>query len=94
MEEAALGWLGWSEDQTLYSDVNAILIGFAGRMRMVVAMQGGDPFSDSPPKSLQDPKTRYVPPPDRLRPLTPEIFDAMFPGKSRVPKRSKGVVKK
>ena len=82
MEEAALGWLGWSEEQTLYSDINAIMVGFSGRVKMVQAMQGIDPFSDgSETPKLKGPKARHIPPPDKLRPLTPEIFDAMFPGR-------------
>jgi hypothetical protein len=57
---------------------------------MVQAMQGMDPFADGLSTKLQGPKARYVPPPSNLRPLTPEIFDAIFPGKSGEPRRGKG----
>jgi hypothetical protein len=40
LAEWALGWLGWSEDQALAADVNAILVGFAGKQAMLAAIFG------------------------------------------------------
>jgi hypothetical protein len=80
----ALGWLGWSEERTLHSDVNAIIIGFTGAMQRIAAENGADPFA--PPKpALQPPQRQYehghIPDPSKLPVLTPGAFDAMFPGK-------------
>ena len=36
-----MGWLGWSEEQTLSSDVNAILVGMRGKVQMLRAVFGG-----------------------------------------------------
>ena len=58
------------------------MIGFTGRVKMVQAMQGTNPFADKSSK-IRGPRARHVPPPDKLRPLTPEIFDAMFQGKAK-----------
>ena len=60
------------------------MIGFAGRVKWAQLQQGQDPFAL--PKQLQPPtkangKLRRVPAPHTLQPLTPEVFDAMFPGK-------------
>lgn len=34
----ALGWLGWTEQQSLAADVNAIVIAYDGRMDMFKAV--------------------------------------------------------
>lgn len=84
LEEIALGWLGWTPEQTLYADVNAIIIGFYGRNKMLMAMQGVDPWAEPQQPERRPPangKVRSVPSPDKLPPLTPEAFDAMFPGR-------------
>ncbi len=49
MAEYALGWLGWSEEQTLAADVNAIIIGMHGRWDMLKTMFGGDEASSEQP---------------------------------------------
>lgn len=38
MAEVALGWLGWTEEQALETDVNAILIAHEGRLSMFEAV--------------------------------------------------------
>lgn len=71
----------------LYADLNAIIIGFYGRSKMVQAMQGVNPFAaPSHAPQASNGKVRHVPSPEHLPPLTPEAFDAMFPGKSTTPK--------
>jgi hypothetical protein len=79
LEEIALGWLGWSPDQTLYADVNAIIIGYYGRNKMLQVMQGLDP--NAPQPSKPNGSVKSLPSSDKLPPLTPEAFDRMFPGK-------------
>lgn len=34
LERRALGWLDWTEERTLYADVNAIEVGIAGKLEM------------------------------------------------------------
>ena len=36
-----MGWLGWSEDQALRADVNAIEVAFIGKRSMLRAIYGG-----------------------------------------------------
>lgn len=48
LAEYALGWLGWSEEQTLAADVNAIIIGMHGRWDMLKAMFGSDEAASEP----------------------------------------------
>lgn len=62
LAEQALGWLGWSVEQALSSDVNAIAVGMSGRVAMFRAIFG----------------TAEKPEPTALRPMTPELFDALF----------------
>lgn len=50
LAEVALGWLGWSEEQTLYSDINAILIAERGLLRKLKAEAGKGIESDKKPK--------------------------------------------
>jgi hypothetical protein len=65
--------------------MNAIVIGFAGRMQMIRAQQGLDPFGSTQSTPITDKPngkaTRHIPSPDKLPVLTPAAFDAMFPGK-------------
>lgn len=42
LAEIALGWLGWSEEQALNADMNAILIAFQGRQDMWRFVFGGE----------------------------------------------------
>lgn len=48
MAEYALGWLGWSEEQALSADVNAIIVGMNGRWAMLDAVFGSDEASPDP----------------------------------------------
>jgi type IV secretory pathway VirJ component len=41
LAEIALGWLGWSEEETLSADMNAIEVAHAGRVAMLSAIFGG-----------------------------------------------------
>lgn len=35
LAEVALGWLGWTEEQLFYSDLNSIALGLAGKKDML-----------------------------------------------------------
>lgn len=96
LERVALGMLGWTVERTLNEDVNAIIIGFRGYMESLQLRRGINPYAP-PQAALQAPhkpeRVRRVPAPDKLQPLTPELFDAMFPGKqhTRAPRKSRRV---
>jgi hypothetical protein len=45
-----LGWLGWSEEQALSADVNAILVGYRGKVDMLTAIFGS--ADDEPAEHL------------------------------------------
>jgi len=88
----ALGWLGWSEAQTLHSDVNAILVGWEGLMERLKAEHGSTDDNSTPEwmkamraKQAAKPRTFYG---GGGKPivLTPDAFDAIFSnqGKTRV----------
>ncbi|RWE96472.1 hypothetical protein [Mesorhizobium sp.] len=62
MAEIALGWLGWTEEQALRTDVNAIRVAYQGRTSMLRAIFGGE---DEP-----EPKKQPI--------TTGDQFDAMF----------------
>ena len=74
--------MGWSEERTLFCDINAIIIGYYGRNQMLQVMQGLDPKAGTQQQSRPNGKIRTAPDPTKLKPLTPAAFDAMFPGKS------------
>lgn len=59
-----MGWLGWSEQQAMVADVNAILVGYAGKIAMLRAVFGGD-----------DPEE-----PEVLEPMTAERLRGVFGG--------------
>ncbi len=89
----ALGWLGWSEERTLYSDVNAIIIGYEARRKMFREILGvvvPDAKNIAPPIPLGD-----MPSGDAAKPrvLTPSAFDAMFGSGSLRPPVSKGIMR-
>jgi hypothetical protein len=63
-----MGWMGWSEEQALRSDVNAIQVAYEGRCDMLKAIFGGE--------DDDEPRTGDKAGP----PMTPELFDAMFGG--------------
>lgn len=60
-----MGWLGWSEDQALAADVNAIAAGYAGKLDMLKAVFG------SSEETPADPQVQ-------TRPMTEELFDTLF----------------
>ncbi len=66
LAEIALGWLGWDEEKTLKADVNAIQIGYSGKVDMFCTIgylqrKGQEPTAEAP-----------------LAPMTPALFRAMF----------------
>jgi hypothetical protein len=64
-----LGWLGWTEEQVLWSDMNVFAIAYRGRNDMLQAIFG-------------KPKPVLVPPQRtggaKIIPITPDIFDKTF----------------
>ena len=66
-----MGWLGWSEEQVLAADINAIEIGYRGRIKMLQAIFGRDERRPSPrPAPTAAEKPPIV--------LTPNIFDSVI----------------
>jgi hypothetical protein len=59
-----MGWLGWTEDQTLQTTIPAIELAYEGRCDMLRSIFGG---GDEP-----------APAPAATREMTPELFDAVF----------------
>jgi hypothetical protein len=51
----ALGWLGWTEDQLMDADLNAILVAYRGRVEMLKAIFGS---SDDDSGSTKTPKPK------------------------------------
>lgn len=52
-----MGWLGWSPDQALDADVNAIIVAHRGRVAMLNAVFGGGddaPTEKLSPQTLRD----------------------------------------
>lgn len=35
-----MGWLGWTEEQTLHADMNAIVLAYEGKVDMLKAIHG------------------------------------------------------
>lgn len=70
-----MGWLGWTEEQTLQTTVPAIEIAYRGRCDMLqdvikAAFGGGEDEKPAAPKASP-------------RPLTMKLFDALFSGKRK-----------
>ncbi|ODT10505.1 MAG: hypothetical protein ABS35_42015 [Kaistia sp. SCN 65-12] len=63
MAEIALGWFGWTEEQALASDVNAIAVAYEGRLDMFETIG-----------FIKREKAAQV----SARPMSPELFDAVF----------------
>lgn len=62
----ALGWLGWTEEQALRADVNAIQIGYDGKVDLFCRIgylkrKEQDPVKEAP-----------------LAPMNPRLFMALF----------------
>ena len=99
-----MGWLGWSEQQTLYSDIQAIYVGIRGKFKLVLFEKGGDPWAKpqvvetrTVMNRLPDGRKQYLPlpkgyDPKKLKPLTVDAFDAMFDVK-RPGKKSPGPIR-
>jgi hypothetical protein len=66
-EKRAMGWLGWTEAQTINTDINAITVALEGRTEMLTAIFGGK--SKEPTVSDQ--------------PMNTSLFDRLFGGKSK-----------
>lgn len=60
-----MGWIGWTEEQTLRTTIPAIELAVAGRTDMLRAIFGGS-----------EPEQPKVSP----RPFSIELFDALFDG--------------
>lgn len=58
--------MGWTEEQALRTDVNAIKVAHKGRLDMLAAIFGGGDEDDTPPE------------PEKLPEMTPALFRAMF----------------
>jgi len=70
----ALGRLYWSEEQVLYSDVNAIIVGLEEHYKLLQSVFGSKSSSKKPVVSPATGKPIK---------LTPKLFDAMFGGKPK-----------
>jgi hypothetical protein len=62
-----LGWLGWTEEQALAADVNAIIIAHKGRMSLLETIFGK-------PKDKEEVKAAEK----ATDVMTPGMFKAMF----------------
>lgn len=72
----ALGWMGWTEQQSLDMDVNALVIAQEGRFEFLETIFGSSKTEDQSGKLV----TLHKPPKQKLKVLSPEAFDAMFSG--------------
>lgn len=66
LAELAMGWLGWTEQQALSSDVNAIAVAYEGRVGMLKAIFGDGSKSEKAKVSSRE--------------MSPVLFDALFGG--------------
>lgn len=58
--------MGWTEEQAMRADVNAIQVAHAGRLDMLKAVFGSGDGPTEPPE------------PEKLPVMTPALFRAMF----------------
>lgn len=89
----ALGWLGWSEHQTYWSDMNAISIAFEGRQEMLkslstqignavgVAFGGDGAFKPITKPTAASPEALVRNADGSVVEISPDLFDSLFPGK-------------
>lgn len=83
--------MGWTEEQTLFADVNAIIVGFNGKLKMIQVQQGINPYAAKTPQLPPRERDSTVVVPFRivdhkkLPKLTPNAFDMMFTGKPSKP---------
>lgn len=89
-----MGWLHWSEEQLLTSDMNSIAVGYAGMRDLLSSVFGkGDGPAEPAPEPEPEPEqpaypaefspisTPHPKPPLKKPPaLTPAAFDKMFAG--------------
>ncbi len=64
-----MGWLGWTEQQTLASDMQSIEAAYRGRHEMLEALSG----KDIPHAKIDKVETAQMP-------MTPTLFAAIFGG--------------
>lgn len=77
-----MGWLGWNEEQVLFSDINAIVIALEGYTKKL-EIEKGIKINRAPTQVQTNPRQITVGG-DKPSPLTPAAFDAMFgAGKSK-----------
>lgn len=86
--ELGIGWLGWSEQETLHADVNAILVGFEGRCKMLKYAGMQNFIAAHPPRSTSQVPPRLAAAAARTpvverhegpkQPLTVARFDSLF----------------
>jgi hypothetical protein len=81
--KVALGWLHWTEEQLLFSDMNSVLVGYQGMQDLLRAVFGGEKPEPPAPPPPQRPAPLPVPiivntPTEKLPKLTPAVFDRMF----------------
>ncbi|MGX5827362.1 hypothetical protein [Mesorhizobium sp. 43Arga] len=62
-----MGWLGWTEEQALRADVNAIICGLNGRGDMISSVLRAV-FGEDPTPEIEI----------TAQPITEDYFDAMF----------------
>lgn len=58
-----MGWLGWTEQQTLNTSMPAIVLAYEGRMDMLKACFGTGDNPDAPPAEVAAPVAPPPPPP-------------------------------
>jgi len=63
-----MGWLGWTEEQTLATDMQSIEAAYRGRHEMLRSLAG----REIAPAKIEA---------EQVRTMTPELFMAMFGGK-------------
>lgn len=73
LAEIALGWLGWTEEQALASDVNAIVVAYGGRTDMLRWIFGSSEDEDNPAPAPQTTAEKKAP-----QTVTPTLFKALF----------------
>src|SRR3990167_6359637 len=72
LAKVGLGWMGWTEDEVLRCDINALNLAHLGRVDMLQAIFGKPPGTSMPrPKGGGDKEAT-------LPPLTPQAFDTVF----------------
>lgn len=60
-----MGWLSWTEEQTLGTTIPSILLAYEGRQDMLKAIFGSSEEAQKPVKKA-------------ARSMSPQLFDAMF----------------